>query len=1143
MAGGLAEVEVSADQAWLNDPRTRYPVTIDPGIVTDRPAGFDEFVQNTISVSDNQAENLLKLGYADDASCAAENATQKCRARSYLRFDGLAPYAGATLYSARLQLWEFHSWSCNPFGWYATRTDYVNGSVQWGSEPAWYDSGSVTTETKGYTSTCNDGWVSTDVAPVVDDSLANGWDSASMVIHAAGDSSRTGWTAISHDSWKKFDSNEGVNKPRLTVEYDHIPTVTNATVESDGSCGEGAAFRKYLTTTTPVFRARVNDDDVAPLPSFNVRFEVKAEPVGGGTVLSGLSGNGAPGGVLQASLSAPLDPSKIYRWQIRPMDLNGDGSVMGYGQWTAPCEIGYDSAAIVFPPIVEGIPTVLQDDDGDGVPETPYRVLDYGQPAELTFRAHPEDVGKIVGYRYGFSQERVAAANAPMVPAAADGSATAVVTNWELDGFGVPTGQIELHVRAVSITGANFSQFSDQEIFQQLTEVPPASHVPGDFHGDGLADLGGYRELSANEGVIYNLTGKPGGELSAPAHLIHVPYGAAASRVVQGDFNGDGRNDFASVVSDGGNDIVIRFLPSDGNGLTETEVWSSKLQDAGHWPLSGLRALAGDANADGRDDLIVAQGSGTSSWMLKVFVANPPGTTPFANPANWLSAPVMSDLNAVKLVAGRFDNSPGIDIAEFRDHGSCRTVLYLHEHVNGSALFAAGHSVWDSNSTGAFCWGLAQFTAGDYTGPGGLTGIVASYDLGDCKLAAYSFTPGTPWAAAVLQWDTASVVKRWCASRTELALRDTTGDGKADLLVTYRCCSAYVYQVWLMPSTGVVGPDVFGNPVQKWQGIVAPLGVTNVSSGNGLTDIGAYGPDRNTLYVTRNASTPGSPALGAGGPYSTGWSSVDKTMALDFDGDGKDDILGRNGDNLFIWRNTSTGTGWSIANYQNLGPGNSTVSSYLMGDFDGDGRVDVGAYGPDRNTLYLTRNASTPGNPALGAGGPYSTGWSSVDKTMTLDWDGDGKDDILGRVGDGLYIWRSTSTSTAFSFAGYQPIFAFGNSTVSYYLMGDFDGDGKPDIGALDTNHVNFYVNRNTSTPGNLSVVAGGLYSTGWGSRDNFMVTDWDGDGKDDILCRSGDSLLVFRSTSTATTWSFTQTNLGPGNVTVSSYLLIDSSR
>ena len=271
-------------------------------------------------------------------------------------------------------------------------------------------------------------------------------------------------------------------------------------------------------------------------------------------------------------------------------------------------------------------------------------------------------------------------------------------------------------------------------------------------------------------------------------------------------------------------------------------------------------------------------------------------------------------------------------------------------------------------------------------------------------------------------------------------------------------------------------------------------------------------PGGASLYVTRNASSPGNPLLGAGGLHSNGWGTVDKTMAVDFDGDGKDDILGRNGDQLFMWRNTSSATDWSIGPFQVLSAGNSTVSSYLMGDFDGNGIPDIGAYSADRNSLYVTRNVSTPGNPAVGAGGLYSSGWSGVNLTMTLDWDGDGKDDILGRSGDGFFLWRSTSTGTSFSFVGPLAISSAGNSTVSSYLMGDFDGNGKPDIGAFSADHGSFYITRNTRHRALFRSVE--VASTGcWVKRDLCLTTDWDGDGKDDILCRSGDSLLLFRST------------------------------
>jgi hypothetical protein len=307
--------------------------------------------------------------------------------------------------------------------------------------------------------------------------------------------------------------------------------------------------------------------------------------------------------------------------------------------------------------------------------------------------------------------------------------------------------------------------------------------------------------------------------------------------------------------------------------------------------------------------------------------------------------------------------------------------------------------------------------------------------------------------------------------------------------------------------------------------------------GNGRPDIAAYTGDRDSLYFSRNTSTPGNPSKGFGEYYSTGWKTVDHKMTVDWDGDGKDDIIGRNGDDLYVWRSTSTNTNWSLMPYTNLGSGNATVSQYLFGDFDGNGRPDIAAYSPDRDSLFFSRNTSTPGNPSKGFGEYYSTGWKTVDHKMVADWDGDGKDDIIGRNGDDLYVWRSTSTSTGWSLMPFVNL-GSGNSTVSQYLLADFDDNGRPDIAAYTADRNSLYFSRNTSTPGNPSKAGGQYYSTGWQTVDHKMVADWDGDGKDDIIGRNGDDLYVWRSTSTSTGWSLSPfVNLGSGNSTVSQYL------
>ncbi|MGI5186352.1 FG-GAP-like repeat-containing protein [Dactylosporangium sp. CA-152071] len=183
-------------------------------------------------------------------------------------------------------------------------------------------------------------------------------------------------------------------------------------------------------------------------------------------------------------------------------------------------------------------------------------------------------------------------------------------------------------------------------------------------------------------------------------------------------------------------------------------------------------------------------------------------------------------------------------------------------------------------------------------------------------------------------------------------------------------------------------------------------------------------------------------------------------------------------------------------------------------DYDGDGKVDALAVaGSD---MWFWRNTSRPGAATVAAQF-VSSGWSSVDSFMAGDFDADGKVDLVGRAGGSLYIWRGTSTPGTFSTAA--PVVWSGWSGYSTFLpMADYDNDGKVDILAVNSSGQMWF-HKNTSTPGSFSV-SSSLLSAGWGSVNSFMEGDFDGNGKRDILGRSGDSLYLWPGNGAAGTLS-----------------------
>ncbi|WP_203907274.1 FG-GAP repeat domain-containing protein [Rhizocola hellebori] len=289
-----------------------------------------------------------------------------------------------------------------------------------------------------------------------------------------------------------------------------------------------------------------------------------------------------------------------------------------------------------------------------------------------------------------------------------------------------------------------------------------------------------------------------------------------------------------------------------------------------------------------------------------------------------------------------------------------------------------------------------------------------------------------------------------------------------------------------------------------WTGALIPsppLGQLGDVDGDGRLDVATFGVQ---LAISRNTSTVGAPARLPAQQIPGDWSAVADPVLADWNDDGKADILGRQGGQLNVWLSDGT---LNFAAPVPLGP----IERYLQpADFDGDGRVDLASLSADGATLSITRN-TLDGLSTLDA---EMAGLAAARQLTAVDWDADGKADLLGQEGGALKVWLGRGDAT---FA--DPVIL--GAAARYLPPADFDGDGKPDLAVLTDDASHLVVSGNTSTAGLPSLAAGQPVIGGWATMHQLLPGDFDGDGRADITGRSGGVLQVWLSNSTSAAYDF----------------------
>ena len=226
-----------------------------------------------------------------------------------------------------------------------------------------------------------------------------------------------------------------------------------------------------------------------------------------------------------------------------------------------------------------------------------------------------------------------------------------------------------------------------------------------------------------------------------------------------------------------------------------------------------------------------------------------------------------------------------------------------------------------------------------------------------------------------------------------------------------------------------------------------------------------------------------------------GWSGL-KVVAGDFNGDGRMDVAavgagvdGHSVDLLVAIANDGSGYA-PIANWLHADGYGWGGLKVVAGDFNNDGRWDLGALGAGVNggsvDLLVATSTGSSFRPIANWRHAEGFGWGGM-TPIAGDFNNDGRWDFgaLGAGVNGTSVDLLVATSTGSSFNGianWRHAEGFGWSGMKP-VAGDFDGDGRWDLGAIgagvDGQSIDLLVA--TSTGGGFREIANWLHAVGYG--------------------------------------------------------------
>lgn len=195
---------------------------------------------------------------------------------------------------------------------------------------------------------------------------------------------------------------------------------------------------------------------------------------------------------------------------------------------------------------------------------------------------------------------------------------------------------------------------------------------------------------------------------------------------------------------------------------------------------------------------------------------------------------------------------------------------------------------------------------------------------------------------------------------------------------------------------------------------------------------------------------------------------LSRAIVADFNGDGREDVFAPDRNTTNAQWSTYYSTQGTAFNKSVLGGTNSTYDNLKVLDFNGDGLPDI-LVKSSSNSISVRMNTGSGFESADAVLSSYTIGTTEWNKALTYDYNGDGRDDLLLRIGSYWYALVSNGVDFSATFTGITNAGWNRNPIVS-----DMTGNGMPD---LTLNISNTWQTRphNSARPDYLTKITNGM--------------------------------------------------------------------